>query len=318
MRKIALAGVVALAGFGLFAVPDFAPKDKGYRVSYPDRVAKANPRRGAMSPIDPKEADFRDLRAWGGTLMRYQMQAGSGAADAPKAERLAAFDREVGTRLDKLERDLIPWGRKYGVKIVVDLHASPGGREKGGEVAMYHDAELAAHFVEFWRKTAARFKGNADVIYGYDLFNEPVQDRMNAPGCDYWTVQKRAAEAIRAVDGETSIILAANHWDLTDGFRHFPALEMDNVIYTVHVYEPHGFTHQGVGKAWEKLPWPFVDAGGRKYDRAWLAEKLKPVRLFAESHRAKIYVGEFSAIGWAEGAERYVADCIALRPQDCQ
>jgi hypothetical protein len=36
------------------------------------------------------------------------------------------------------------------------------------------------------------------------------------------------------------------------------------------------------------------------------AAALRPVREFALRHNAKIYVGEFSAIAWAEGAENYL------------
>ena len=33
---------------------------------------------------------------------------------------------------------------------------------------------------------------------------------------------------------------------------------------------------------------------------------------FAQRHDARIFVGEFSAIAWAPGAERYLKDCIEL------
>ena len=39
---------------------------------------------------------------------------------------------------------------------------------------------------------------------------------------------------------------------------------------------------------------------------------LQAVRDFQQRHDAVIYIGEFSAIIWAEGAERYLADCIAI------
>ena len=43
-----------------------------------------------------------------------------------------------------------------------------------------------------------------------------------------------------------------------------------------------------------------------------VAPKPAPVRAFEKRHGAKIYVGEFSAPAWAPGADRYIADCIAL------
>ena len=263
----------------------------------------ANPMRGVMSPVVPQEKDFRDLRAWGAKLMRYQITAPTNGT----------FDAVLSGKLDHLEKNLIPWGRTYGIQLIVDLHTPPGGRDKDGEVRLCHDKALAARFVDFWRKTAVRFKGNHDVIYGYDLLNEPVQNRPALPDCDYWTVQKRAAEAIRESDSETSIIVAPKCWGLSEGFRHFPALDLDNVIYTVHVYEPHDFTHQGVQKQWPRgVAWPGKDRKDVWRDIRWLDEKLRPVRAFAYSHKARILVGEFSAIGWGEGAERYISDCIAL------
>ena len=39
---------------------------------------------------------------------------------------------------------------------------------------------------------------------------------------------------------------------------------------------------------------------------------MKPVREFQLKHKARIYVGEFSAVAWAEGAERYLGDCIEM------
>ena len=36
------------------------------------------------------------------------------------------------------------------------------------------------------------------------------------------------------------------------------------------------------------------------------------MRKFQLEHGAKIYIGEFSAIAWAEGADRYLADCISI------
>ena len=44
----------------------------------------------------------------------------------------------------------------------------------------------------------------------------------------------------------------------------------------------------------------------------YLRGVLKPVRDFQLKHGARIYVGEFSAVAWAPGAEKYLEDCIAL------
>ena len=190
-----------------------------------------------------------------------------------------------------------------------DLHFAPGGRESGSETRMFHDAECAARFLDVWRSIAARFLGNADVIYGYDLVNEPVQRRKALPGCDGWTLQRRAAEAIREIDPETPVIVESNLLDHPETYGTMSPLDLANVIYEVHVYNPVDFTHQGVGGPYEPKSYPDVRRG---WDKDFLRRVLAPVRAFEERHGAKIYVGEFSAIAWADGADKWLADAISL------
>ena len=199
--------------------------------------------------------------------------------------------------------------RKYGLKVVLDLHVTPGGRNGRNEFAMFFEREYADWFVDFWRRTAARFAGNADVIYGYDLCNEPVQNDEALPGCDFWSLQRRAAEAIREVDPETPVIVETNNWDVPSAFGMLSPLALVNVIYEVHVYNPIQFTHQGIMAHPMGAAYPDPARG---WNREYLRRVLGPVRAFQEKHGAKIYVGEFSAAAWAPGADQDLRDCIAL------
>ena len=263
-------------------------------------------RRGVMLPgRDPTEEDFETLAAWGATLARYQMVRNwSGVNDNRDLDEYAAW---VDSKLDCLERVVLPCARKYGIKIVVDLHVTPGGRDIAREMAMFREEEYADAFVETWRRIATRFKGNADAIYGYDLVNEPNQ--IGRAPIDYWTLQRRAAEAVRAIDPDTAIIVESNDWDAPSAFSYLSPLRMDNVIYQVHCYRPMEFTHQGVHGSAVGAVWPDPAKG---WDRDLIRRTMEPVRDFQERHRCRIYVGEFSAIAWAEGAENYLRDCIAV------
>ena len=282
--------------------------NQSYRVSYPDRVRNRPVLRGVMLPGGRcREDDFRTLREWGATLARYQMTRNFSAIG--KDRDLAEYDRWLDGKLDHLERDVLPWAAKYGIKIVVDMHCPPGGRDPDKDWTMYHDAKYADHFVACWRRIATRFRCRPE-IYGFDLINEPTQTRRAV--CDYWTIQKRAAEAIRAIDPETTIIIESNGWDSADTFSYLSPLAMDNVIYQVHMYQPGEYTHQGVHRAddnYPKFAYPNAEKG---WNRDFIRKRLAPVRAFEKRHNAKIYVGEFSAITWAEGAGQYIADCISL------
>lgn len=128
---------------------------------------------------------------------------------------------------------------------------------------------------------------------------------------DYWTLQAKTAERIRAIDPITPIIVESNRADSPDAFADLSVFKLKDVIYQVHLYAPMEFTHQGINheQSFSRTHWPDESKG---WNRDYLRMQLAPVRAFEQKHRAKIYVGEFSAVSWAEGAENYLADCIAV------
>ena len=270
------------------------------------------PLRGVMSPSrkDPPfmtEADFDTLQSWGVTLIRYQMSSNDVRPEGE--DPVAWFDRWLAPKLDHFDSFVLPQAAKRGMKVVLDLHEAPGGRDEANEMRMFHDERLAAHFVETWRSIAERFRGREE-IYGYDLVNEPMQTSEAVPGCDFWTLQKRAAEAIREIDPDTPILVECNSQDDPAAFASFSPLDLVNVIYEVHMYKPFAYTHQGVmWKQGELRTYPDESKG---WNKDYLRACLKPVRDFQLRHGAKIYAGEFSAVAWAPGADQYLRDCIDL------
>ena len=267
------------------------------------------PRRGVLAPArDMTADDFATLREWGATLLRYQMIRQWHEKNANRD--LGEFDRWLAGRLDHFETFVLPMCRESGIKVVLDLHVTPGGRRAGGEYNMLFEREYAEHFVELWRRIAERFRGNADVIYGYDLCNEPVQMHEALPDCDYWSLQRRAAAAIREIDPETPVVVESNLWDVPSTFGTLSPLALANVVYEVHVYNPIEYTHQGLdNRSRDVFRYPDPERG---WDKEKLRSVLAPVRAFEKRHGAKIYVGEFSAIAWAPGAEDYLRDSISL------
>ncbi len=277
-------------------------------VRYTDAVAKAPRRRGVMSPArDMTEDDFKTLKSWGATLLRYQIIRDWFGVNANRD--IVEYDSWITSRLDHLDKVVLPLAVKYGLKVVIDVHVPPGGRDAGSEHNMFYEERYAKYFVDMWRRIARRFKGR-EGIYGYDLINEPCHKRMAVPGFDYWNLQRKAAEAVRAEDPKTPIVVTSNKWGGPDGFAALKPLPVENVIYQVHMYEPFEYTHQRVlGARLETVGWPNAEKG---WDRAFLERKLKPVRDFQLKYGVRIYAGEFSAVCWAPGAGKYLSDCISL------
>ena len=265
-------------------------------------------RRGVMLPDRPCTGDdFRTLHEWGATLVRYQMVRNWGKEGDNRD--VDEYARWLDGKLDHLEGVVLPMALKYGMKVVVDLHVAPGGRTDN-DLNMFYEKAYGDCFVECWRKIARRFKGR-EGIYGYDLINEPNQRSPCAPDSDYWSLQRRAADAVREIDPDVTIVFESNGWAAPSAFEGLKPLGIQNVVYQAHMYLPMDFTHQLVPgmnyRASRKYPDP--DAG---FDCEFLRKALEPVRSFQLKYGARIYIGEFSAVAWADGAENYIADCISL------
>ena len=295
--------------------PGIPRVNEDYVVRYPScregerEAPRARNLRGFMLPARATtERDIETLLRWGATLVRFQIVRDFGKIGANSD--LADYAAWIDSRLDNLA-DVLLWSESRGIKVCVDLHSAPGGVRAGDRAtAMLYDERLADAFVETWRRIATRFAGHP-ALYGYDLVNEPKQ--LAAAPVSYWEIQRRAAEAVRAIDPATPIVVESNVSASPAAFACLSPLAMDNVIYQLHMYAPGDYTHQGVGRALlkdGKQPvWPDP---GRGWDRDWLRRTLEPVLAFQRRHGARIYVGEFSAVAWAPGADRYLRDCIAI------
>lgn len=289
--------------------------NQDFKVKYPDAVSSLPVLRGVMLPGRPcKEKDLADLAAWCGTLARYQMCVRGEGEE---------YDKDLDFWVTRLEEDILGWARKYGIRLIIDLHTPPGNRYKKGDVdpngygcpsdfRMLYEKKYANKFIEVWKSIATRLKGNEDIIYGYDLCNEPVQYGQPV-GIDSVELQRIAAEAVRKIDPKTPIVIEADDWDNPESFARLSPLRMDNVIYQFHMYRPHELTHQRVGGDKNStrpiLSYPCKEKG---WDKAYLRERMQDVVAFQRKHSARILVGEFSCIAWTPGADRYIADVIDL------
>ena len=288
------------------AFPPLTPED--FQAPYTARVKNEPVRRGAMSPLPSRpgvvEEDLPVLRAWGANLLRWQLvrypSEDNGNQDCE--EYLDWVRANLPGTLRVLDR-----AQELGMKVVVDLHMVPGGRDADNNMPMFDNAAFAAAFQEAWRLLATACKGHP-ALFGYDLVNEPCQ-AFQVVRRDYLGLQYDIARMVREIDPETPIIIESNEFDSATAYSYMSALPLPDIIYQVHCYAPFQFTHQGVKGQPAGLRYPNPERG---WNREMLREYLRPVREFQLRHGARIYVGEFSAIRWAPGAEEYLRDCIAL------
>ena len=155
-----------------------------------------------MSGNDLSEEAIRELKeVWNANLIRFQIGQNNGLDHTTEA----GFRKIVENKLVELDK-LIPLARKYGIKILIDMHIGPG---TSTDVLLRNqlswepkDQQL---LVDIWREIAAKY-GKEPVIWGYDLLNEPRDENYvykTDGGLDWNRLAARIAAAIREVDPET-------------------------------------------------------------------------------------------------------------------
>ena len=243
--------------------------------------------RGAMVSPDIDEAGLRVLgQEWNANLVRWQLVRRE-KIDNPLD--LGAYERWLQSALKQLDAAL-PLCEKYGLRVVVDLHSPPGGGRLSGGYAgsdhgLFTDAACQRKFVEVWQHMARRYK-DAKAIWGYDLANEPVESpRRPADWQDLASGRQGDPASTRADDHRR-----AAEWG-NPGTAGASAAGRADVVYSVHMYLPHAFTHQGV-LVRQGLPLP-GEIEGKRWDKAQLEAALKPVVEFQRKYNVHIYIGEF-------------------------
>ncbi len=270
--------------------------------------------RGAM--IHPNITP-ESLRLLGGTwranLIRWQLIRSGAAARLATPE---AYDAWLEDELKRLDAAL-PLCAELGVRVVLDLHSPWGGTPTAGgyvgsDTGLFTQRTAQAKFVEGWQLMARRYR-DSRVLWGYDLANEPVENEVGE-GCDDWqALATRTARAIRAIDPHRAIIVEPTPWGGPDALENLAPIPVPGVVYSVHMYLPHAFTHQGVHSPSAGIAYPGT-IDGKTWDKDALRHVLQPVVEWQRDYGVHIYLGEFSAIRWApdDSAFRYLRDCIDL------
>jgi hypothetical protein len=202
--------------------------------------------------------------------------------------------------------------------------------------SMWQDQAAQDAWVAMWRYTAERYRDNPNVA-GYDLMVEPnsnevgsdaLHDRLDAwdPEAFYaryggtlydWNqLYPRIIAAIREVDPEMPILVGGNGYSAVEWLPYLEPTNDPHTVYVVHQYAPTTYSHQS-GKA-TACTYPGLcdlDWDGRNDDRldqAWLTELLVIVGDFSATHHVPVATNEFGLVRWAPGADRFMADEMAL------
>lgn len=189
----------------------------------------------AFREVYIQEPDLAFMQAAGFTTVRiplhwkFFLDAADPSKIDPTGEGWVLIDRVLG------------WAKAHDIKVILDIHAAPGGQtgvnhdDGVGYPLTFYVPEFQRRTITLWRAIAERYRDNTTVL-AYDLLNEPISpyhdtDFLN-PRLE--PLYQKIAAAIREVDPNHPIILAAAQW--STNFGVFGPPFDDNLAYTYHKF----------------------------------------------------------------------------------
>ena len=298
-------------------------------------------------PLGPPytQADFDRLAAWGANLVVIS-HPGLFTEEPPYR-----LDFAVQENLDRL----LEMAARAGLFAVISFRTGPGRSEfwaffgedtesdpEGGWFSpsyynnrVWGDRAAQDAWVEMWRYTAERYRGNP-VVVGYELMCEPNSNEVGSYPLgkplniwdpedfyrrhggtlyDWNQLYPRIVAAIRQVDPTTPILIGGNGYSSVEWLPYLGVLDDPRIVYVVHQYEPGLYTHQW----WESRDCSYpgrcdVDWDGRpeRFDRDWLEGLFGVIDGFVARHGAPVAATEFGVMRWVPGAARFIRDEMEL------
>ncbi len=225
-----------------------------------------------------QEADFAQIASWGLDHVRIPVDYN------------VLEDGRGYPRLDWA----IDMCRKYGLKMVLDLHKTAGfSFDKGEAETGFFDSEsYQQRFYALWEELARRY-GSLHGLLAFELLNEVTDPCF----IDAWNrISGEAIRRIRAIAPEV-VILVGSYWNNSvSAVKDLAAPADDKVVYNFHCYEPLAFTHQGA--AWvdnldKSARVSYEESGATQQ---FFDEMFASAIEAAEKNHTSLYCGEYGVI----------------------
>lgn len=156
-------------------------------------------------------------------------------------------------------------------------------------------------FMAQWRQISEFFKDYPD-----SLLFEPLNEPNGNLTPELWNVFfPEVLSIIRETNPDRTVLIGTPEWGGLGGLPKLEIPDDDNIILTIHYYNPFNFTHQGAewsgeqSQAWLGTKWFDTEA-----DRAVIHNEFQLAKNISEEHNIPIHVGEFGAYSKADMESR--------------
>lgn len=230
--------------------------------------------------------------------------------------------------LEKL-KSILDMCHQEGIFVIITMLSLPGCRWKQNnqdkdDLRIWKEEKYQIQAAQFWQDLAAALKDHPAVV-GYNLLNEPKLERIFKSTGEMidaapqekvqkilYTFYKRMIKSIRTVDKHTPLILDSSTNADPRTFALLIPHKDENVLYSLHVYEPFKYTNHKTNKGRFSYP---GEIDGKLWNQAALESYMSAVTHFQKVHNIpsnRILVGEFGGHRKSPGLERYFEDLISI------
>ncbi len=175
-------------------------------------------------------------------------------------------------------------------------------------INMHHYIELfdsplihKERFVRIWQQIASYFKDAPESVF-FELLNEP-NSALNA---NLWNqILDECTSIIRKTNPDRTLIIGPSNWNHISGdLDKLKLPDDDNVILTVHYYEPFHFTHQGAEWVANSQNWLGREWIGTDKQVSQIQSDLLIAAEWADKNKVPVFLGEFGAYSKADEKSR--------------
>jgi endoglucanase len=140
----------------------------------------------------------------------------------------------------------IQWAKSHNIFLILNMHVPQGGFQSqcNGDT-LWTNLSNQDRLSALWKAIAQQYKDEPQIA-GYDILNEPTP----SGSITNWTnLAQRIIDSIRSVDQNHLIIteraLALGcDYGYNDENYNYPQIQEENLMYTLHLYDPYEYTHQ--------------------------------------------------------------------------
>lgn len=159
-----------------------------------------------------------------------------------------------------------------------------------------------------------RFASRGSELCAYEVMSEPVVKGGIGGGkapAELELFYQSVLNRIRQFDKERWFLLTPGPRGRPDNYDGFTAFGIrdEKLIYGAHMYMPDVFTHQGIKDRPKGITYP-GNIKGQRWDRNAIAQAFSSLRSFEKQTGHPVFIGEFQAARWGNGADLWVKDVV--------